>query len=59
MTPDNFVIKAKLLDGVIPVSQTILHPFNLILTLIIVVVVTIMMALMHPRPEKTFAVKPS
>jgi short-chain fatty acids transporter len=57
-TPDNFVIKAKLLDGVIPISQTILHPFNLILTLVIVVVVTILMALMHPRPEKTFTVSP-
>jgi len=55
---DNFVIKAKLLDGVIPISQTILHPFNLILTLIIVVVVTILMALMHPRPEKAFTVSP-
>jgi short-chain fatty acids transporter len=57
-TPDNFVIKAKLLDGVIPISQTILHPFNLILTLVIVVVVTVLMALMHPRPEKAFTVSP-
>ena len=55
-TPDNFVIKAKLLDAVIPISQTIFHPFNLILTLVIVVVVTILMALMHPRPEKAFTV---
>src|SRR5512147_1040849 len=57
-TPDNFVIKAKLLDAVIPISQTIFHPFNLVLTLIIIVVVTTMMALMHPRPEKVFVVKP-
>jgi short-chain fatty acids transporter len=57
-TPDNFLIKAKLLDTVIPVSTTIFHPFNLILTLIIVITVTILMALMHPRPEKTFVVKP-
>jgi short-chain fatty acids transporter len=57
-TPDNFLIKAKLMDQVIPVSQTIFHPFNLILTLIIVVVVTILMALMHPRPEKAYVVKP-
>ena len=57
-TPDNFLIKAKLLDGVIPVSNTIFHPFNLILTLLILIVVTILMALMHPRPEKTFIVKP-
>ncbi len=57
-TPDNFLIKGKLLDAVIPVSSTIFHPFNLILTLIILIVVTILMALMHPRPEKTFVVKP-
>src|SRR4030066_1682738 len=57
-TPDNFLIKAKLMDQVIPVSQPIFPPFNLILTVIIVVVVTIMMALMHPRPEKAFVVKP-
>jgi short-chain fatty acids transporter len=57
-TPDNFLIKGKLLDGIIPVSNTIFHPFNLILTLLIMIVVTILMALMHPRPEKTFVVKP-
>lgn len=57
-TPDNFLIKGKLLDAVIPVSNTIFHPFNLILTLIVVVVVTILMGLMHPKPEKTFVVKP-
>jgi short-chain fatty acids transporter len=57
-TPDNFLIKGKLLDAVIPTTNTIFHPFNLILTIIIVAVVTIMMALMHPKPEKTFVVKP-
>jgi short-chain fatty acids transporter len=57
-TPDNFLIKSKLMDQVIPVSQTIFHPFNLILTIVVVVVVTVLMALMHPRPEKTFVVKP-
>jgi short-chain fatty acids transporter len=57
-TPDNFLIKGKLLDAIIPVSQTIFSPFNIILTIVIVVVVTVLMALMHPRPEKTFVVKP-
>ncbi len=57
-TPDNFLIKGKFLDATIPVANTIFHPFNIILTLIIVVVVTILMALMHPRPEKAFVVKP-
>ena len=55
-TPDNFLIKGKLLDAVIPVSNTILHPYNLILTILIVIVVTILMALMHPKPAKTFVV---
>ena len=32
-TPDNFLIKGKLLSSVIPVSQTIFSPFNIILTL--------------------------
>jgi short-chain fatty acids transporter len=57
-TPDNFLIKAKLIDKVIPVSQTIFHPYNIILTIVIVAAVTILMALMHPRPEKTFVVTP-
>ncbi|MBS3921233.1 MAG: short-chain fatty acid transporter [Deltaproteobacteria bacterium] len=57
-TPDNFLIKGKLLDATIPVANTIFHPFNLILTIIIVAVVTILMALMHPRPGKAFVVKP-
>ncbi len=56
-TPDNFLIKGKLVEAVIPLSQTIFHPYNLILTLIIVVAVTILMALMHPTPEKAFVVK--
>jgi len=57
-TPDNFLIKGKLLDATIPVANTIFHPFNLILTVIIMVAITILMALMHPRPEKTYLVKP-
>jgi len=57
-TPDNFLIKAKLLEAVIPTTNTILHPFNIILTIIVIALVTTIMALMHPRPEKTFVVKP-
>jgi short-chain fatty acids transporter len=57
-TPDNFLIKGKLLDAVIPTTNTIFHPFNLILTIVMVAVITIMMALMHPRPGKAFVVKP-
>jgi short-chain fatty acids transporter len=58
-TPDNFLIKAKLMDTVVPVSNTIFHPYNLILTIIIVITVSILMALMHPRPGKAFVVTPA
>jgi short-chain fatty acids transporter len=57
-TPDNFLIKGRFLDATIPVANTIFHPFNIILTLIIVVAVTVLMALMHPRTEKAYVVKP-
>jgi len=57
-TPDNFLIKGKLLDATIPVANTIFHPFNLILTVIVVAVVSGLMVLMHPRPGKVFVVKP-
>ena len=57
-TPDNFVIKAKLVDSVISTKETIFTGFNLILALIVVGVITILMALMHPREEKTYRVQP-
>ncbi|MEW6533556.1 MAG: TIGR00366 family protein [Thermodesulfobacteriota bacterium] len=57
-TPDNFLIKAKLLDATISTWETIFTPFNIILAVIIVVVVTWLMAKMHPSEEKTYKVKP-
>jgi len=57
-TPNNFLIQGKYLDGTIPITETIFSPFNLILTVIIIVVVTILMCAMHPSPEKTYKVKP-
>jgi short-chain fatty acids transporter len=57
-TPDNFLIKGKILEGTIPITETIFSPFNLILTVIIVVAVTLLMCAMHPVPEKTYRVKP-
>ena len=57
-TPDNFLIKGKILDGTIPISETIFTPFNLILTIIVVIVITALMCAMHPTEEKTFKLKP-
>jgi len=57
-TPDNFLIKAGLLESTISTSQTIFTWFNAILVVIIVVVVTALMTLMHPSEEKTYKVQP-
>jgi short-chain fatty acids transporter len=57
-TPNNFLIQGKILETTIPTTETIFTGFNLILTLIVIVVVTILMCLMHPRPEKTYKIKP-
>ena len=57
-TPDNFLIKAKLLDATISTSETIFTGFNIILALIIVVTVTWLMCAMHPSEDKTYKIKP-
>ncbi|MEW5693699.1 MAG: TIGR00366 family protein [Candidatus Hydrogenedentota bacterium] len=56
-TPDNFLIKSNILENVIPTTETIFSLFNLILTLIITVVISLLMAGMHPKPENTFILK--
>lgn len=57
-TPDNFLIKGKYVDGVIPMTETIFSGFNLVMVLTVVIVVTVLMCLMHPSKEKTYKVKP-
>ena len=57
-TPNNFLIQQKLLDTTIPTTETIFTAFNIVLAIIVVIVVTALMGLMHPRPERTFKVKP-
>ena len=57
-TPNNFLIQGKYLDATIPTGLTIFSGFNIVLTVIVIVVVAVLMCLMHPRPEKTYQVKP-
>jgi len=57
-TPGNFLIKAGYLDTTISIGQTILHPFNWILVIIIILVIAFLVRTMHPSPEKTFKVSP-
>jgi short-chain fatty acids transporter len=45
-TPKHFLEKQI---GVIPIDQTIFHPFNLLLALVILVALTIIGPLMHPK----------
>ena len=57
-TPDNFLIQGGILQATIPASETIFSPFNIILLVFVVVVVTAMMAVMHPSAENTYRIKP-
>jgi len=49
-TPGNF---AEEYFGVIPVSETIFSPFNLILAVIVIVLWVVMAPLLHPTADKT------
>lgn len=51
-TPDNFLMKAGLVDAPIPVDRTIFSAFNLQLIALTVVVVTAVMVLLTPRGTK-------
>jgi short-chain fatty acids transporter len=51
-TGDNFLIKAKILTDVIPVSRTIFASYNFVLIAISFVVVAVVFTLMTPRPEQ-------
>lgn len=56
-TPGHFMEKQM---GVIPLSQTIFHPFNLTATLVVIVVMTLLAYVMHPRdPAQRKRVDPS
>jgi short-chain fatty acids transporter len=61
-SPGNALVKSAIAEGWItgPISTgtTIFHPFNIILVAVIIVVVTFLMAKMHPSPEDTYVVQP-
>jgi short-chain fatty acids transporter len=54
-TPKHFLEKEI---GIIPITETIFHPFNLLLALAVLVALTIAGPLMHPRKEETFEADP-
>jgi short-chain fatty acids transporter len=54
-TPKHFLEKDI---GIIPITETIFHPFNLLLALAVLVALVIAGPLMHPRKEETFEADP-
>ena len=55
-TPGHF-LESRI--GVIPVTRTIFHPFNLVLTAIVVIALAFLAWALHPRQEDTVSVDPS
>jgi short-chain fatty acids transporter len=55
-TPGHF-LEARI--GIIPVTRTIFHPFNLVLTVVVVIVLALLAWALHPRQEDTVSVDPS
>lgn len=55
-TPGHFM---EAISGIIPVSKTIFSPFNLVMALLSVVLLTVLAYAMHPAPEKTVEVAPA
>lgn len=54
-TPGHF-LESRI--GIIPATATIFSPFNLALTVVVVLLLTVLAAAMHPRPEATRAIEP-
>ena len=55
-TPKHFLEKDI---GIIPITETIFHPFNLLLALAVLIVLVIVGPLMHPRKEDTIEADPA
>jgi short-chain fatty acids transporter len=55
-TPGHF-LESRI--GVIPVTRTIFHPFNLVLTAVVVIVLALLAWVLHPRDEDTLTVDAS
>jgi short-chain fatty acids transporter len=54
-TPNHFLQKEI---GIIPITETIFHPFNLLLALTVFVVLTVVGPLMHPKKDETVVANP-
>lgn len=55
-TPGHFMEETI---GIIPIGETIFSPFNLGLTAIVVTMLAVLAAVLHPPPDRTRAISPS
>ncbi len=58
-TPEGTWAVGSYSHGVIPIGETIFSPWNLIICLIILVVLPLLLAKIHPAPEETITVDPA
>ena len=57
--PDLAVATNGAIIAPIPISQTILHPFNIVIVVLVIIAITAVNALMHPKGNQVFTVDPS
>jgi short-chain fatty acids transporter len=50
-TPENFLIKTKVLDAIIPTTTTLLSPMNIVVALGLLIVLPALMIMMRPSDE--------
>ena len=43
----------------LPISQTILHPFNIAMVVLVIIAITVVNALMHPKSDNVVAIDPT
>lgn len=60
-TPGDALSKATngILTEPVPVSQTILNPYNIIIVLLVIVSIVVVNALMHPKSDNVISVNPA
>jgi short-chain fatty acids transporter len=56
-TPDNFLIKAKILTETIPTTITLTGPMNIVVQLLLLISLPLLMVLMKPSEEKVMEYK--
>lgn len=57
--PDLAAATSGAIVNPLPISQTILHPFNIGIVVLVIIAITVVNALMHPKGDKVVTVAPA